>query len=69
MLLAMCAFCTSLTVSLSSRQNDLTYFRIDTKRFEILIAPFWGDIKYGMGGAMRDKGYTLFVLQRKPGQT
>jgi len=50
-------------------QNDLTYFRIDTKRFEILVAPFWGEVKYGIGGAVKDKGYTLFVLQRKPGQS
>ena len=27
-------------------QNDLTYMRIDTKRFEILVAPFWGEVKY-----------------------
>ena len=25
-------------------QNDLTYMRIDTKRFEILVAPFWGEV-------------------------
>lgn len=76
-------------------QNDLTYFRIDTKRFEILVAPFWGEVKYGVTGAVssfllsqdpltlaaayialrdcvvqvKEKGYTLFVLQRKPGQT
>jgi len=49
-------------------QNDLTYLRIDTKRFEILVAPFWGEVKYGVTGATKDKGYTLFVLQRKPGQ-
>ena len=58
------------------------YFRIDTKRFEILVAPFWGEVlltpglhlictggRYGVTGAVREKGYTLFVLQRKPGQT
>ncbi len=50
-------------------QNDLMYFRIDTKRFEILVAPFWGEVKYGVTGAIKEKGYTLFVLQRKPGQT
>ncbi|EKX46160.1 hypothetical protein GUITHDRAFT_86893, partial [Guillardia theta CCMP2712] len=50
-------------------QNDLTYFRIDTKRFEILVAPFWGEVRYGVTGATKEKGYTLFVLQRKPGQT
>mmetsp|Transcript_25238 Transcript_25238/g.51358 ORF Transcript_25238/g.51358 Transcript_25238/m.51358 type:complete len:113 (+) Transcript_25238:70-408(+) len=50
-------------------QNDLSYFRVDTKRFEILVAPFWGEVKYGVTGAVKEKGYTLFVLQRKPGQT
>ena len=40
-----------------------------THRFEILIAPFWGEVKYGVTGATKDKGYTLFVLQRKPGQS
>ena len=50
-------------------QNDWMYFRIDTKRFEILVAPFWGEVKYGVTGAIKEKGYTLFVLQRKPGQT
>ena len=76
-------FTRSLTPS--SVQNDLTYFRIDTKRFEILVAPFWGEVRYGVTGAVsekqgwrydmtgfvqtKEKGYTLFVLQRKPGQT
>jgi hypothetical protein len=50
-------------------QNDLTYFRIATKKFDIMVAPHFGNVKYTAAGAQKDKGYTLFVLQRKPGQT
>ncbi len=50
-------------------QNDLSYFRIATKKFEIMVAPHFGNVKYTAAGAQKDKGYTLFVLQRKPGQT
>ena len=49
-------------------QNDLMYFRIDTKKFEVLVAPFWGTVRYSLAGTHQEKGYTLFVLQRKPGQ-
>ena len=57
-------------VSCSMRpQNDLSYFRIATKKFEIMVAPHFGNVKYTAAGALKDKGYTLFVLQRKPGQT
>ena len=38
--------CAVLTWHFAPRQNDLTYMRIDTKRFEILVAPFWGEVKY-----------------------
>jgi hypothetical protein len=54
---------------LSRLQNDLTYFRIATKKFEIMVAPRFGNVKYTAAGAQKEKGYTLFVLQRKPGQT
>jgi hypothetical protein len=50
-------------------QNDLSYFRIATKKFEIMVAPHFGNVKYTAAGAQKDKGYTLFVLQRKPGQS
>ena len=54
---------------LSRLQNDLTYFRIATKKFEIMVAPHFGNAKYTAAGAQKEKSYTLFVLQRKPGQT
>ena len=36
------------------------YFRIDIKRFEILFAPFWGEVKFAVTGAIKEK--TIHVI-------